>query len=82
MNIEFNPVEYFDVEFEQGAGWGVDFNSDSQTPHYDGPYEVRPSLREQTLQTASKILSDDITVHQIPITSTSNPQGGRTVLIG
>lgn len=49
---------------------------------YDGDYEVTPRLTVQTLETLNKMMLDDVTVHEIPITSTSNPQGGQTVLIG
>lgn len=49
---------------------------------YAGPYEVTPStIGAQTLETADKILSDDVTVNKIPYWETSN-QYGITVYIG
>lgn len=51
-------------------------------PSYTGDYEITPSFEEQTLYTSGKKMSDDVTVHEIPIVRTSNPQGGWTVLIG
>lgn len=49
---------------------------------YTGTYEVTPRVYEQILDTDNKIMEDDVTVHEIPVTRTSNPQGGLTVLIG
>jgi len=49
---------------------------------YDGPYEVIPRVYAQSLDTDRKLMSDDVTVHEIPVTRTSNPEGGLTVLIG
>ena len=49
---------------------------------YDGSYEVTPRLYAQSLDTDGKLMDDDVTVHEIPVTRTSNPQGGQTVLIG
>ena len=49
---------------------------------YEGPYEVTPRLYQQELDTSHKVMSADVTVYEIPITRTSNPQDGLTVLIG
>ena len=49
---------------------------------YDGSYEVTPRLYAQSLETDGKLMEDDVTVYEIPITRTTNPQGGQTVLIG
>lgn len=54
----------------------------SEADTYDGSYEVTPRLYVQSLETDGKVMEDDVTVHEIPVTSTSNPQGGLTVLIG
>ena len=51
-------------------------------PVYDGEYEVTPRIYEQTLETQGKQMSDDVTVYEIPIITTTNPYGGQTVLIG
>ena len=59
---------------------------ESITPAYDiyeGSYEVTPRLHDPvTLETAEKLMVDDVTIHEIPITRTTNPQNGITVLIG
>ncbi len=54
-------------------------------PYYDvytGPYEVTPTFSDQTLDTDTKAMIDDVLVHEIPVTYTTNPYGGKTVLIG
>lgn len=49
---------------------------------YEGPYEVTPEFSAQTLPTKGKSMRDDVTVHAIPVSRTTNPQGGKTVYIG
>ena len=49
---------------------------------YEGSYEVTPRLYTQTLDTDQKLMGDDVTVYEIPVTRTSNLQGGQTVVIG
>ena len=51
-------------------------------PPYEGEYEVTPRLYAQYLDTDGKLMNDDVTVYEIPVARTSNPQGGLTVLIG
>ena len=54
----------------------------SSAPHYTGEYTVTPRLYEQALDTDGKIMDEDVTVHEIPVTRATNPHGGQTVLIG
>lgn len=49
--------------------------------HYMGEYEVTPDFNTQVLETAQKMMDDDVTVHPIPVHRTSNPYG-TTVYIG
>lgn len=50
---------------------------------YTGNYVVVPVLYdEQELLTRNKLLRDNVTVKEIPITTTANPYGGKTVVIG
>lgn len=49
---------------------------------YTGEYEVTPTFDEQTLETKDRLLSDNVTVHSIPVSRTINPQGGKTIYIG
>lgn len=50
---------------------------------YNGDTVVIPTAHDDiTLQTAQKLVSDDITVKKIPCYEVSNPEGGTTVYIG
>ena len=50
---------------------------------YDGEYIVTPLPWDQTiLETAGKLMADDVTVLEIPYYRTSNLQGGDTIYIG
>lgn len=49
---------------------------------YDGEYEVMPRLYEQSLATNGKIMNNNVTVYEIPVTYTTNPTGSKTVIIG
>ena len=52
-------------------------------PSYTGETSVTPlAWQTQILETANKTLRDDITILEIPYSSVSNPQDGRTVYIG
>lgn len=55
--------------------------SSNDIPVYDGPYEAIPKVEAQTLPTAKKLMTDDVTVHGVPIYEVSNQQGGNTVYI-
>lgn len=51
-------------------------------PEYEGEYEVTPKFVAQTLPTADKILTKDLTIEEIPYTEVTNNSGGKTVTIG
>lgn len=51
-------------------------------PPYEGEYEVTPKVSKQTLPTAKKLLSKDVTIKEIPYFEVSNTSGGNTVYIG
>lgn len=55
--------------------------SSNDVPVYDGPYEAIPKVEAQTLPTAKKLMTDDVTVHGVPFYEVSNDQGGNTVYI-
>lgn len=64
------------VEFE------VDRGGEVLTP-YEGPYTVDASFYfDKVLGTYGKKMTDDVTVNRIPVVESSNPQGGKTILIG
>lgn len=52
-------------------------------PVYDGVYEVTPLAQlDIVLDTANKILQNNVTVNRIPYFQTSNLSGGYTATIG
>jgi hypothetical protein len=60
-------------------------STDTECHHkeYDGEYEVIPKAYEKTvLETNKRIMKDNITVHEIPITIVTNLSGGSTACIG
>lgn len=58
-------------------------NSECHHKKYDGDYVVDPKAYEETvLQTNKKLMDDDVTVHEIPITIVTNIGGGATACIG
>lgn len=49
---------------------------------YTGEYEVTPRMNEETvLDTAHKVLGDNVTVKKVPRYDVSNDAGGTTVYI-
>ena len=56
--------------------------TDYDVPVYTGETTVNPDFTGTVLQTAQKIVTNNITVNPIQVESVSNIQGGRTVYIG
>lgn len=56
--------------------------TDYDAPVYTGDTTVDPDFTGTVLQTAQKIVTNNITVNPIQVESVSNIQGGRTVYIG
>lgn len=78
-----------DVTFsELNDAFKVDFGEVAEVTKYvggelyEGEYEVIPRFSEQTLPTTDKVLTEDVTVREIPYFETSNESGGTTVYIG
>lgn len=44
----------------------LEFHYSDEAPEYAGPYEVTPKVDAQTLETAGKIMTQDIKVSKIP----------------
>lgn len=61
---------------------GVIAQSGGSFPKYEGDYEVTPSMKNNiTLETAKKLMTDNVTVKKIPRFDVSNEAGGTTVYI-
>lgn len=58
------------------------FGSASRFPVYSGPYEMTPKTYSQTLDTASRVMQQDVVFHEIPYYETTNLSGGYTAIIG
>ncbi len=62
---------------------GVIAQSSGSFPKYEGEYEVVPSLAEDIkLETAKKLMTDDVTVKKLPRYDVANEAGGTTVYLG
>ena len=62
---------------------GVIAQSGGSYPKYEGEYEVIPSLAEDIkLETAKKVMTDDVTVKKLPRYDVANEAGGTTVYLG
>ena len=62
---------------------GVIGQSGGGFPKYEGEYEVTPSMSEDiTLETAKKLMTDDLTVKKVPRYDVTNEAGGTTSYIG
>ena len=51
------------------------------TEQYVGDYTVIPKLDQQVLKTKQKVMTDDLTVKEIPVYEVSNTSGGTTFYI-
>ena len=51
-------------------------------PVYEGEYVVTPKAEAQTLETAERMMEDNVVVLEIPYAEVSNLSGGYTVIIG
>lgn len=50
-------------------------------PEYEGPYRVRPKAYiEQVLGTNGKLMTDDVTVEEVPYTEVSNLEGTTCII--
>lgn len=69
-----------DIHFEADFGVVHEVTNYNAEP-YPGPYEVTPTVDEQILATAQKLMVDDLTVKGVPRYEVSNTAGGQTVYI-
>ena len=75
----------FDLGFSEDDPFSVSFTETIapviSAELFPGPYEVIPKTENQTLETADKLMSRDMTVKAIPFYKTSNQSGGYTATI-
>ncbi len=51
-------------------------------PVYSGSYTITPKTTAQSMETSDKVMTDNVTIKEIPYSEVSNPQSGKTVIIG
>lgn len=73
IKVSSSPALSFHVELGRPVYMGGE--------PYEGPYDVTPKVTAQTLQTAQKLMREDVSVRAIPYFDVSNPAGGNTVYI-
>lgn len=79
-SADFDPAFcHLEKKFEADFGSATVVESAEQ---YTGSYEVTPKTEETILQTQNKLMTDNLTVKEIPFYRVSNPAGGETVYIG
>ena len=55
---------------------------DTLPAEYTGAYDVTPATAQQELETDGKRMAGNVTVQAIPYYEVSNPQNGKTIIIG
>lgn len=74
LEIDLSISSEITLTIEEGSGGTL--------PYYTGAYEVTPRKQEQVLGTKNKSMRDDVTINPITYSETTNPEGGKTVVIG
>lgn len=78
-----SPAIHVTIAGDRNKLTGVIAQSGGSYPKYEGEYEVIPSLAEDiTLDTAKKLMTDDVTVKKVPRYDVANEAGGTTIYIG
>lgn len=89
--VKFGEAENLRIAVKFGEKGSFDFSADfgeiqivaaGDAEHYTGEYIVTPDTESQTLETAGKLLDDNVTIKEIPFYNVSNNSGGSTVYIG
>ena len=65
-----------------GVKVGGEFYRVGDYEFFDGPYKMKPTFENQTLQTKNMAMKDNVEINPISITKVSNQSGGNTVIIG
>lgn len=78
-NAELQECIALAENLPDAGGGGAD---DSNYEVYEGSYIVTPSVSNQTLNTANKLMKSDVIIEEIPYAEVGNNSGGKTVTIG
>lgn len=74
----------YDLDVDDGSELDVDLDTAiliNDADPYEGDYTITPKVAAQVMETAGKVMTDDVTVLAIPYYDTSNPYG-TTIYIG
>lgn len=85
LNVKIREPEKYNLTINESTKINVivkEGGSGASYPYYEGEYELTPNFNEQILDTLHKSMKDDVIVHQIPYSETTNPFGGETLSIG
>lgn len=74
LDLSIAISDSLDLIISEGSG-GI-------LPAYTGSYNVIPKVKSQKLETKNKSMTNDINVEKIPYSEVSNPEGGKTIVIG
>lgn len=85
-SIDVNDVEMMSIDLVTedeilNIDFGIVMERDIQYDYYDGSYEVTPKINAQSLNTAEKVMREDLKVKSIPYYEVDNTKG-TTVYIG
>lgn len=75
------------IQLDQPDDLSLEFDNPTFVPVmgeiYEGPYDVDPVFyNDQILKTAHRQMTRDVLVRQIRVVESTNPSGGKTVVIG
>ena len=74
---------YLALEIPESGEFGVITVIGTETEQYTGDYTIVPILNNDiVMETEGLLMTDDVTIKEIPIVYTSNLYNGKTVVIG
>lgn len=85
VKIQMQPIAIVRIGAAAPAAVAVGVSPVQIVEHqnlYTGGYTITPDITPVVLPTRDKLMAEDVTVRKIPLWEISNPQGGKTILIG
>lgn len=82
FDLSGDPGLTFDLSSDDALTIGITTPTYLDVISYDGTTDVSPDFNGVTLETAHKLLTEDIIVRPIQVENVSNTSGGVTVYIG
>ena len=81
LTLSIQPRAPVGLDIESRKELSLELENGHSVDWYSGSYEVTPTRQEQSLPTRSKVMREDVVVHEIPWFETANPYG-KTFVIG